>query len=183
MGATSTTLRITDLVASGWIGDGAPAAPDDLLGRVVVVEVFQLLCPGCVSHGIPQAKRVRAAFSPEDVAVIGLHSVFEHHAAMAPEVLRAFLAEYAVPFPVAIDAPSEDGDPRPVTMRRFAMRGTPTLLLFDAGGRLADQVFGAADDMAVGARIAGLVGTSGGPARDGNAAREDRCSDAGCVAG
>jgi len=183
MSAEHETLRVTDLVASEWLGDGAPAAPADLLGRVTVVEVFQLLCPGCVAHGIPQAKRIRAAFTAEEVTVLGLHSVFEHHAAMGPEVLRAFLAEYAVPFPVAIDAPSEDGDPRPVTMRRFAMRGTPTLLLFDAEGRLAEQVFGAADDVVLGARIARLVEGSRRSVTAQAPSREDRCDETGCVAG
>lgn len=169
MRASEDVLHVNDIVASEWVAAGAPPSLDHLVGRVVAVEVFQLLCPGCVAHGIPQAKRIRAAFPAEDVAVVGLHSVFEHHAAMTPTVLRAFLSEYGVTFPVAVDAPSEDGDPRPGTMRRFAMRGTPTLLLFDAEGRLAEQMFGASDDVAVGARIAELVAARG-PSRRGEVA-------------
>ena len=36
-----------------------------------------MLCPACVSHGLPQAARLRETFAPEDLAVIGLHTVFE----------------------------------------------------------------------------------------------------------
>ena len=40
-----------------------------------------MLCPGCVSHGIPQAKRIAETSSKDDVAVIGVQTVFEHHEA------------------------------------------------------------------------------------------------------
>jgi len=33
-----------------------------LLGRVVMLHAFQMLSPGCVSHGLPQASRVREMF-------------------------------------------------------------------------------------------------------------------------
>ena len=56
--------------------------------------------------------RVRQTFSPDDVAVIGLHTVFEHHGAQGTrEALAAFLHEYKIAFPVAIDAPSSGGGP------------------------------------------------------------------------
>jgi hypothetical protein len=130
----------------------------DLRGRVVALHAFQMLCPGCVQHGLPQAQRVHAAFAPEDVAVIGLHTVFEHHAAMTPTALAAFLHEWRIRFPVGVDAPSETaGDPLPQTMRRYALQGTPSLLLIDRAGNLRAQVFGAADDLLVGAAIATLV--------------------------
>src|SRR3546814_1590645 len=64
-----------------------------------------MLCPGCVAHGIPQAKAIHAAFPPDKVRVIGLHTVFEHHAAMGPVSLEAFVHEYRLSFPIAIDTP------------------------------------------------------------------------------
>ena len=51
----------------------------------------------------------------------------------------------------------EDGAGLPVTMRRYGMRGTPTLLLIDRRGDLRLHAFGAVDDMALGAAIAGLL--------------------------
>ena len=141
---------------SQWFNTDAPIGLDSLRGKVVVVEAFQMLCPGCVAHGLPQAARVRAAFPEDRVAVIGLHTVFEHHEAMTPVALEAFLHEYRIGFPVGVDMPSGDG-PIPRTMRAYAMQGTPTLVLIDAAGRLRGQQFGQVGDISLGARIAGLL--------------------------
>ena len=137
---------------------GAPLQLAELRGRVVVLHAFQMLCPACVQHGLPQAQRIRSTFAAHEVAVIGLHTVFEHHAAMTPVSLRAFLHEYRIGFPVGIDALSADAnDPIPQTMRTYGMQGTPTLLLFDRNGSLRRHAFGVEDDMAVAAAIASLV--------------------------
>lgn len=146
-----------DLIVSQWLNAPAGFDPAGLSGRVVAVEVFQMLCPGCVSHGIPQAQAIRRIFAPDDVAVLGLHSVFEHHDAMTATALRAFLHEYRVDFPVAIDAPGVPG-PLPCTMAALGLRGTPTLLLFDRAGSLRAHHFDQVHDMVVGAEIAALLG-------------------------
>ena len=143
------------LHAAEWLNTDAPLALADFRGRVLAVEVFQMLCPGCVSHGLPQAARIAATFDPAKVAVIGLHSVFEHHAAMTPVSLRAFLHEYRIRFPVAVDAPG-DG-PLPRTMEAWGLEGTPTLVLFDAEGRMRARHFGTVSDLALGAEIMALV--------------------------
>lgn len=143
------------IFASEWLNCPQPLSLQDFLGRVVVVEAFQMLCPGCVSHGIPQAKTIRQLFPEAELAVIGLHSVFEHHAAMTPVSLKAFLHEYRVTFPVAVDAPG-DG-PLPRTMQAFGLQGTPSLLLFDRQGNLRAHHFGQVHDMVIGAEIATLL--------------------------
>ena len=140
-----------------WFNTPGPLELSALRGRVVVLEAFQMLCPGCVSHGLPQAARVHAAFPPEQVAVVGLHTVFEHHEAMTPVALLAFLHEYRIAFPVGVDRPGVDGDPLPQTMRAYALRGTPSLVLIDAAGNLREHHFGVVEDMALGARVASLV--------------------------
>jgi len=123
------------------------------------------LCPGCVFHGLPQAQRIAQAFGgSDDVAVIGLHTVFEHHAAMTPVSLEAFLYEHRVRFPVGVDAESDAGaarDPLPQTMRRYALQGTPSLVLIDRAGRLRRTSFGADEDLGVGAAIATLLAEPG----------------------
>lgn len=139
-----------------WFNAVEPISLASLRGRVVVLHAFQMLCPGCVSHGVPQAQRVNAQFSPDDVAVIGLHTVFEHHDAMGPVSLAAFLHEYRVAFPVGIDEASADS-PIPQTMTAYGMRGTPSLVLIDRHGRVRLHTFGRPDDMAVGAAVASLV--------------------------
>lgn len=141
--------------AAEWLNADTPLSLADFKGRVLAIEVFQMLCPGCVSHGLPQAQRIAAAFDPAQVAVIGLHSVFEHHAAMTPVALRAFLHEYRIPFPVAVDAPGEGTMPR--TMEAWGLQGTPTLVLIDRQGRMRARHFGQVSDLTLGAQIMALV--------------------------
>lgn len=130
----------------------------DLRGSVVVLHAFQMLCPACVHHGLPQAQRIHTTFAGQGVAVVGLHTVFEHHAAMTPVSLQAFLHEYRIDFPVGVDAPGTDTrHPIPVTMQTYGMQGTPTLVLIDRNGFARYHAFGAKDDLAVGAAIATLV--------------------------
>ncbi|QBE61766.1 peroxiredoxin family protein [Pseudoduganella lutea] len=155
---------------AAWLNARGPVSLAALRGKVVAVYAFQMLCPGCVSHGIPQAKKIAATFDRGDVEVLGLHTVFEHHAVMGQEALEAFIHEYRIDFPVGIDLPSESS-PVPRTMAKYRMRGTPTLLLFDRRGMLRQQVFGMADDMRVGALIAGLVHEH---------ADDAACDDGGC---
>ena len=141
-----------------WLNTKTPLSLADVRGRVVVVLAFQILCPGCAQHALPQVQRVQAAFAPERVAVVGLHTVFEHHAAMGEATLRAFAHEYRLTFPIGIDEPGEaGGDGMPRTMRRYAMRGTPTLLLYDRRGGLRRQHFGHVEDIQLGADIAFLL--------------------------
>lgn len=141
--------------ASEWLNTDRPLALETLGGRVVAVEAFQMLCPGCVSHGLPLAQRIRQTFRPEDVVVIGLHSVFEHHDAMTPVALRAFLHEYRIRFPVAVDAAG--AGPMPRTMTDWGLEGTPTLTLIDRRGRMRARHLGQLPEMAVGAEIMQLV--------------------------
>ena len=122
-----------------------------------MIEAFQMLCPGCVLHGIPQAVRISQTFSSNDVTVLGLHTVFEHHEAQGSlAALKAFVHEYKIAFPIAIDAGSaEQGEPQ--TMRNYALRGTPSLILIDREGRYREQLFGTKPDLALGATIMDLV--------------------------
>ncbi|GAB4169073.1 MAG: redoxin domain-containing protein [Wenzhouxiangellaceae bacterium] len=170
------------LQVAQWLNATEPLTLDHFRGRVVLIEAFQMLCPGCVSHGLPQAQRVRATFSPRDVAVIGLHSVFEHHDAQTPTALEAYLHEYRIRFPVAIDAPGGDnGLPR--TMAAYGMQGTPTLVLIDRMGRRRAQHFGHVPDLKLGAEIMALIAEAtdsrhlaGSPA----ARSGTECGDSGC---
>ena len=148
-------MTITDgitppLQTSLWINAPQAVTLDSLRGRVVVLHAFQMLCPGCVSHGLPQALRIHRSFPQEQVAVIGLHTVFEHHDVMGPEALRVFLHEYRIPFPVGVD----QGAPRssvPLTMQAYGLRGTPSVVVFDRDGCIRLNHFGQTDDLQLGA--------------------------------
>ena len=141
---------------SQWFNTDQPLSLDALRGKVVMIEAFQMLCPGCVSDGLPLAKRVYDTFSRDDVAVIGMHTVFEHHEAQAPVSLSAFLHEYRIPFPVGIDAAGDTGG-LPLTMAAYQMQGTPTLVLIDRQGRRRLQHFGHVPDLRLGAEIMALI--------------------------
>ena len=146
-----------ELQCAQWFNTDAPITLAALRGKVVVIEAFQMLCPGCVSHGLPQVQKLRQMFPEDHVVVLGLHTVFEHHAAMTSVALQAFLHEYRIQFPVGVDLPADTG-PIPRTMAAYGMRGTPTLLIIDRAGRLRHQHFGQVEDMALGAQVAFLMG-------------------------
>lgn len=151
-----------------WLNAQAPLSVEVLRGKVILAVAFQMLCPGCVSHGLPQAQRARAAFDSKNVAVIGLHTVFEHHEAQGSrDALAAFVHEYRIDFPVGIDAQAGEGAPQ--TMRAYQMQGTPTTILIDRAGKLRLQKFGHLDDIRLGAAIQALIGEAA-PA----------CDEAGC---
>ena len=143
------------LSVTRWLNSKEPLSLEALKGRVVVLVAFQMLCPGCVSHALPLAKRISRQFRNDEVAVIGLHSVFEHHKAMTPEALEAFVHEYQWSFPIAIDEP--DGEEMPKTMAAYEMQGTPTMLLFDRQGRLRRHYLGQVDEIRLAAEIMGLA--------------------------
>lgn len=145
-----------DLDVVQWFNTAQPIALSQLRGRIVVLHAFQMLCPGCVQSGLPQAQRIAQLFPADRVAVIGLHTVFEHHAAMMPVSLEAFIHEFRLTFPIGVDRPGEDG-PIPRTMAAYGMRGTPTLILIDRAGWIRKHTFGVEEDLRVGAEIATLL--------------------------
>lgn len=148
-----------ELDVAQWFNADAPLTLAGLRGKVVLLHAFQMLCPGCVKLGTPQAQQVHEQFARQDVVVVGLHTVFEHHDAMQPVSLAAFIHEYRLSFPIGVDRP--DGHRGiPMTMRAYDMRGTPTLILIDRQGHMRQHSFGYVPDLALGAAIATLVAES-----------------------
>lgn len=147
-----------ELEVQTWINVSDPLSLAVLRGKVVALFAFQMLCPACVEHCIPQARRVHALFSRRNVAVIGLHTVFEHHSAMTEMALRAFLYEYRIAFPVGIDMPSgKRGNPIPKTMEAYQMGGTPSIILIDHKGRLRKHKMGYEEDLILGSELTSLI--------------------------
>ncbi|MCV2880960.1 redoxin domain-containing protein [Actibacterium sp. XHP0104] len=176
---TATRPELPDWSVDQWFNTLGPLSLADLRGKVVVIEAFQMLCPGCVSHGLPLAQQVHDVFSKEDVAVIGLHTVFEHHAAMTPVSLQAFLHEYRITFPVGVDTPGK-GD-LPLTMERYGLRGTPSLLVVDRNGGLAAHHFGQVSALRLGAEIASVICEAPPQAASATGTGAAGCDEDGCV--
>ena len=139
-----------------WFNTDTPITLDALRGRVVVVHAFQMLCPGCVAQGLPQAMKVHKLFPSGEVVVLGLHTVFEHHDVMGPNALNVFLREYRITFPVGVDLPAPD-HPVPTTMQAYGLRGTPSLVVIDRSGRVRLNHFGHMDDLQLGALLGTLL--------------------------
>ncbi len=109
-----------------WV-QGNPGSLDEHLGEVVLIEVFQVNCPGCFIAGLPEAIEVQREFAGRPLAVWGLATAFEDfdknnlanlerllgHAEVIGETLSALTEmghlngnrlEYEIPFPVAWDS-------------------------------------------------------------------------------
>ena len=169
-----------ELAVSRWFNVEAPLSLAALRGRVVLLHAFQMLCPGCVAHGTPQAERAYRLFRNTDLTVIGLHTVFEHHAAMAPVSLEAFIHEYRLTFPIGVDEAGK-GTPVPVTMQRYQMQGTPTSILIGRDGCIRHQGFGQEDDMAVGMYIGSLLAEKAFVPTAIAATASNGCTDGACI--
>ena len=153
----ATASMAPELQTSGWLNTPKSITLASLRGKVVVLHTFQIFCPGCVQVGIPQAQRIYQEFDPARVAVIGLHTVFEHHAVMGPDALEVFIHEYRLRFPIGIDR--YDGEPKgvPLTLHAYKMQGTPTLILIDRTGHVRLHKFGHVSDLTIGFSIGALL--------------------------
>ncbi|AZV78656.1 TlpA family protein disulfide reductase [Parasedimentitalea marina] len=148
-------MQAPEFITTEWFNADDTTKLADYRGKVVVVEAFQMLCPGCIQHGIPLAQKIQRMFPADQVAVLGLHCVFEHHAAMTPVSLNAFLQEFQVTFPIAVDAAGEGYVPQ--TMEAYQLRGTPSLLIIDQKGELQAHQLGQVSELQIGAEIATLI--------------------------
>ncbi|WP_083194281.1 redoxin domain-containing protein [Leisingera sp. JC1] len=172
-------MQAPELQVSEWFNTNKDLRLSDLKGKAVLIEAFQMLCPGCVLHGIPLAQKVQRHFPSDKVAVIGLHTVFEHHDAMTPVSLKAFLHEYRITFPVAVD--TQGAGPLPETMSAYGMRGTPSLILLDQAGRIAAHHFGQVSELQLGAEIGYLLATRAASTTTSPRTEvSGKCDDGGC---
>ena len=61
---------------SEWV-QGAPTNFDQEKDHVVLLEVFQVNCPGCFMHAIPEAIEIYNKYKDDGVRVLGLATAFE----------------------------------------------------------------------------------------------------------
>ena len=65
-----------ELEVAQWV-QGDPVNISALKGRVVLVEVFQVNCPGCFVHALPQVVHLHESYEAQGLTVIGLATAFE----------------------------------------------------------------------------------------------------------
>lgn len=144
-----------ELSVARWFNTEGSQLLAETKGKVTMVAVFQMLCPASTKHGLPQAERIARGFNDDQVAVVGLHSVFENHDKQTPEALEEFIEEHGFPFAIAHDAPNGNGLPK--TFSAYELQGTPTVLIYDRQGRLRRHYLGAVDDVRLAAEIMALT--------------------------
>ena len=191
---------------SEWV-QGAPTNFDQEKDHIVLLEVFQVNCPGCFMHAIPEAIEIYNKYKDDGVRVLGLATAFEDFDKNNLENLK-MLAEtgevvgetkgafsmsgqlqegsklpYKIPFPLGMDnlsktsgevsqekimefihpqIPEFDSQPEDYrnqiiqrvkdymkskeysaeTFEKFALQGTPSMILVDRKGILRDVSFG-----------------------------------------
>ncbi|MDA7942674.1 MAG: TlpA family protein disulfide reductase [Nitrosopumilus sp.] len=117
--------RAPNLGISEWV-QGAPTNLDREKDRIVLVDVFQVNCPGCFMGAIPEAIEIYKKYGDEGVRVLGLATAFEDYDKNTLRNLRMLLKTgevvgdtrealtqygqlrdgrlpYKIPFPVAMD--------------------------------------------------------------------------------
>ena len=68
--------KAPNLKVSEWV-QGNSTNLDQHDGNVVLVEVFQVNCPGCFMYGIPEAIEIFNKYKSKDVSVLGMATAFE----------------------------------------------------------------------------------------------------------
>jgi len=117
------------LVISDWV-QGNPTQLDQLLNQVVLIEIFQVNCPGCFLYSLPQAIDLHQRYKNKGLTVIGIATAFEDFELNTLDNLNLLINEnkvigqtkqtlhernhllggrlpYHIPFPVAMDKVSK----------------------------------------------------------------------------
>lgn len=125
--------KAPNLGVSKWV-QGLPTNIDKEKDNVVLVEVFQVNCPGCFLHAIPQTIDIYNKYRKEGVTVLGIATAFEDFDKNTVDNLELLLTSgetigetlkalgqygqlvdgkklpYKIPFPVGMDLlKKEDG--------------------------------------------------------------------------
>lgn len=118
--------KAPNLQVSTWV-QGKPTDINNEKGNVVLVEVFQVNCPGCFLYSIPETIDIYRKYKDKGLTVLGLATAFEDFdknnlenlqkllstGEVIGETYRAFSSTgqlkdqnklpYKIPFPVAMD--------------------------------------------------------------------------------
>jgi len=197
--------KAPNFAVSNWV-QGAPTNFDQEKDHIVLVEVFQVNCPGCFMHALPEAINIYNKYKDDGVRVIGIATAFEDYDKNTLENLKKLVETgevigetkdalsmygqlqsgklpYKIPFPLAMDKltkidgkvsddkvmqfiygqiPEFDSQPEEYrkqiiqrvrdymkskeysaeTFEKFALQGTPSMIIVDRKGILRDVSFG-----------------------------------------
>ena len=112
--------KAPNLKVSKWV-QGADTNLDEQNDNIVIVEVFQVNCPGCFMYGIPESIEIYNKYKSDGVSVLGIATAFEDFDKNTLENLQLLLETgevigetkkmlqqdkipYKIPYPVAMDS-------------------------------------------------------------------------------
>lgn len=119
--------KAPNLKVSEWV-QGKPTNIDKEINNVILVEVFQVNCPGCFMYGIPDAIEIYRKYNNRNVTVLGIATAFEDFDKNTLDNLKLLLLTgevigetrnalsqygqliegnklpYKIPFPIAMDS-------------------------------------------------------------------------------
>ena len=145
-----------------WI-NGYGGNVDTLKGKVIIIDFFQLWCPGCNKFSGPLMNHWQQKFSNEmamgQLVLVKIHTVFEGHNYQTVNKLKTYVKDKGITIPVGVDR--HIGERRiPETMRRYKTRGTPEIVMIDRNGMVRFQRFGWFDPAAAESYLESLLGSS-----------------------
>ena len=116
------------LAVEEWVR-GKATTLDALKGKVVLLDIFQIICPGChAAH--PEIVRMQKRYAGRGFEVLGVAVAFEYESIQTPRHIRNYVDRMAYPYPVAIDKGLIE------TFRGYRAHGTPYTVLIDRQGRI-----------------------------------------------
>jgi thiol-disulfide isomerase/thioredoxin len=119
--------KAPNLKVSEWV-QGKPTNIDKEINNVILIEVFQVNCPGCFMYGIPDAIEIYRKYNNRNVTVLGIATAFEDFDKNTLDNLKLLLLTgevigetrnalgqygqliegnklpYKIPFPIAMDS-------------------------------------------------------------------------------
>jgi len=139
--------KAPNLKVSEWV-QGLETNFDQEKDHVVLVEVFQVNCPGCFLHGMPEAINIYNKFKDDGVRVLGVATAFEDFDKNTLDNLKLLLQtgevigdtkqaliqygklddsklQYKIPFPVGMDSLKKTGDASQERIMEFIYNQLP----------------------------------------------------------
>jgi len=87
--------KAPELQVSEWL-QGNHVNLDHMLGEVVLIEVFQVNCPGCFLYSLPQAIDLHQRYSSKGLSVLGIATAFEDFELNNQDNLKLLLEQHIV---------------------------------------------------------------------------------------
>jgi len=140
--------KAPNLKVSKWV-QGLPTNFDQEKDKIVLVEVFQVNCPGCFLYGIPEVINIYNKYHSDGVTVLGIATAFEDYDKNTIENLELLLKtgqvigetkaglsqygklddgklQYKIPFPVGMDSLiKESGEISEDRIKKFIYKQIP----------------------------------------------------------